>query len=277
MRTLHVKQYEPEVNASEVVPAGGRRLFVACPDICVRPTKLDLVGVPREEQDLFKATLYLPHPDGETEFGWYKESPVDAKRMVTPADLVVVLVENRTDHDTRVRPVLRGVSAMVGPVPTGGSPYPPDAAFVKDGVFLEPETKAEREWFMPLAPREVQKGTRKLVIPPNAWIDVCARVYVPAELRRIRMRSDSALDVDVGMRLHNFNLDISGTGVPVEMFLGEGVEMNTMPLDSLGRLYFRLLNKASVERFVEIDLDVEPIRETGDGDPHRKGESASRS
>ncbi|HEY5086352.1 MAG TPA: hypothetical protein VII66_03250 [Gemmatimonadaceae bacterium] len=254
MRTLFFQSASSGPEPDGVVRAHSDKFFCAQPDTRFTPRTVKLIarvhghlvrstGIRGEVFPLKVMLVIAAATLDATESGYENitvyNDEVRHVRQLTPAETVMVRVENPTDTPWDARVMIIGGSADF------------------DG----------EESMLGLSPKRDETISRRLRVPARGSVSSSLSPHWDCSPRRITMHSDSQLDVTVQcMQVCNVSL-FAGAQIPVEMFDG-GFDLKTVNMTPANRMTVTLYNSGDCDRHVEIAVDVDAphVREvTGSG------------
>jgi hypothetical protein len=257
MRTLFFQNAPTGPEPDSIVPVHSDKFFWDMSDTLFTPRAVKLVarvhgrsmrstGTHGEVLPL-KMTLILPAATLDATESGYENIPIHDEalkgmRQLTPAEAIVVRVENPTDTAWDARVVVTGEWSL-------------------DGSHLG-------ETLIGLRPRRDESNSRRLRVPAGGSTNASLQFPWACSPRRITMRSDSQLDVVMqSAQVCNVSLFMGGA-IPVEVFDG-GLDIKTVNATPANRMTVSLHNSGDSDRYVEIDVDVDAPHVRAHGDRMR--------
>jgi hypothetical protein len=133
----------------------------------------------------------------------------------------------------------------------------PKLAITGEGHLAGSEKGPRETYVSGLMPEVVGSVSKRFVIGEQAAV-LMQEAGCTGKIRRITMRSNSELDVDViGLQVANVSLNIGASGQPIEFFKDGWETPKSLTLEPWIRLTVALQKTCPEERWVEIDVDID--------------------
>jgi hypothetical protein len=241
MRTLHFEDVVTQLTDS-IVPAHGHKFFRGHPCLVLQLNRARVVG-----------RCATGHP-----------GPCPLKVMA----VLIPTMDIRIDEPFKAMPIIDGaLDVNVGPCAPfmvrvdnpSDSPWNARVVVIGTNTLERPGLSWAEEYAMAMEPISLSAGTRRFRVPAHDTLERTLQPPFDCSPRRFTMRSDAAFDLDVeSIQVCSINL-IEGP-LAVEFFAG-GLDLRTVNVRLANRMSITLHNKGDCDRYVEIDVEVDPPHE----------------
>jgi hypothetical protein len=224
---------------SWAVPPRGKSEFLLQPNTRVDVNRVEV----SPKSDALRLVLTMPDgknlDTGRSEFPLHPDGTPKSPLVIDPTTLVGAVVHNASDKPARCR-----------------------------RVVLTGHTESCETMVFAIAP--MPKQDKRFAIKACGRVDVTMEVGIRCRVARVAIRSDSDADVMVSELQFGNVHSLVGLDVPVEYFAGDGAEVRSPILQSYNRVSLVIDNTSGEDRWIEVDVHVEPVSDEQMADELRR-------